>query len=113
MRELSADEKTVIDCLVLAWNAFLKLPVEHDDDVAEFRSSIHRLQEKVLCRPARWKPAMTRESAEASIIVTLLKRTGSVLPQEALSAGHGAAYKALLDKYLPQYLAAAHGRDEA
>lgn len=52
MNVLSEGEQKVMDALVSAWNAFLELPVQHNDDVTEFRHGIHRLQEKVLARPA-------------------------------------------------------------
>lgn len=50
---LTQEEQTVMDALVLVWNAFLKLPIQHMDDVPEFRHGIHHLQEKILSRPAR------------------------------------------------------------
>lgn len=53
MRELTILEQDVIDNLVKAWNSFLQLPIQHGDDITEFRHGIHRLQEKVLARPAR------------------------------------------------------------
>lgn len=46
-------EKDVVSYLVRAWNCFATLPEEHPDDIPEFRAMIHRLQEKVLARPAR------------------------------------------------------------
>lgn len=46
-------EKQVVYRLGQVWNMFLLLPVEHDDDLADFRRGIHQLQEKVLARPAR------------------------------------------------------------
>jgi hypothetical protein len=46
-------EERIFLSLAEAWNAFLQLPVEHADDVDEFRRGIHQLQEKVLARPAR------------------------------------------------------------
>ncbi|MDQ0422376.1 hypothetical protein J2045_003424 [Peteryoungia aggregata LMG 23059] len=53
MRELSPEEKLVLSHLVGAWNAFVALPIQHGDDISEFRHGIHRLQEKVMARPAR------------------------------------------------------------
>lgn len=53
MRELTPEEAAVLAHLVSAWNAFLSLPIQHGDDITEFRHGIHRLQEKVLARPAR------------------------------------------------------------
>lgn len=53
MRELTQKEQDVIDHLVRSWNAFLDLPIQHSDDITEFRHGIHRLQEKVLARPTR------------------------------------------------------------
>lgn len=46
-------EKRVFDALVKAWNEFVMLPIEHQDDVTEFRHGIHHLQDKILARPAR------------------------------------------------------------
>ncbi len=46
-------EERVLNGLAHVWSAFLALPHEHPDDVAEFRAGIHRLQEKVLARPTR------------------------------------------------------------
>jgi len=46
-------EGRAFDALVSAWNAFVKLPVEHADDVNEFRTGIHSLQRHILARPAR------------------------------------------------------------
>ncbi|MDE3791701.1 hypothetical protein I7G86_13765 [Sinorhizobium meliloti] len=46
-------EKTIVSALGVIWNAFLELPVEHADDVDEFRRLIHAAQEKVLARSGR------------------------------------------------------------
>lgn len=46
-------ELVVTEALAVAWNAFLTLPVEHEDDCDEFRRIIHAAQEKILCRSAR------------------------------------------------------------
>lgn len=53
MRELTEKENEVMAHLVSAWNAFVDLPIQHGDDLTEFRHGIHRLQEKVLARPTR------------------------------------------------------------
>jgi hypothetical protein len=58
----TAAEARVVGILAEAWDAFTALPIEHGDDVTEFRHGIHRLQEKVLARAARralpdgWRP---------------------------------------------------------
>ncbi|WP_084581771.1 hypothetical protein [Sphingomonas azotifigens] len=49
---LTVQERAVVDLLAAAWNAFLSLPEQHNDDVHEFRRIIHAGQEKVLARPA-------------------------------------------------------------
>lgn len=46
-------EQAVIAKLVEAWNEFVKLPVEHTDDTAEFRHTLHALQCQILARPTR------------------------------------------------------------
>lgn len=50
---LSSVERDVLDHLVRAWNAYLALPTEHPDDLAEFRMGVHYLQRMILCRPIR------------------------------------------------------------
>jgi len=50
---MTEDEKAVVLALADAWNLFLNLPVEHSDDVHEFRRTIHTAQEKVLSRSGR------------------------------------------------------------
>lgn len=50
---LTEAERNVVDRLVEAWNSFQQLPVEHNDDLAEFRFGIHVLQRQVLARPTR------------------------------------------------------------
>jgi hypothetical protein len=53
MSGLTLEERVVIRRLAGAWNAFLNLPVEHDDDVEEFRRAIHAANAKVMMRPGR------------------------------------------------------------
>lgn len=50
---ITSQEKMVLQHLVDAWNSFLALPTEHNDDIDEFRRAIHAAQEKVLARPGR------------------------------------------------------------
>lgn len=46
-------EHKVLNLLIAAWNAFVLLPIEHGDDLDEFRQAIHAAQEKILARPGR------------------------------------------------------------
>lgn len=50
---LTDDERAIAILLGKAWDAFLRLPVEHGDDLTEFRHAIHRAQDMVLARPGR------------------------------------------------------------
>jgi hypothetical protein len=50
---VTEDETAVVLALAEAWNLFLKLPAEHNDDTTEFRHAIHAAQDKVLARAAR------------------------------------------------------------
>jgi len=50
---MTNEEREVVLKLAAAWNAFVSLPIEHDDDINEFRHGVHAPQEKVLARPAR------------------------------------------------------------
>lgn len=52
MADLTEHEAEVIKHLIAAWNAYACLPVEHRDDLTEFRRIIHAGQEKVFARPA-------------------------------------------------------------
>lgn len=49
---ITTEEHNVVNLLAEAWNRFIDLPVQHSDDVHEFRRIIHAAQEKVLARPA-------------------------------------------------------------
>ena len=70
VRNLTDEESEVLSRLADAWNAYLKLPDLTADDFDEFRHSIHRAQEKVMCRPIgearRRRPSSqpTREADE-------------------------------------------------
>lgn len=46
-------EKQILEKLADAWNLFLGLPNEHNDDLIEFRHHIHILQRQVMSRPTR------------------------------------------------------------
>jgi hypothetical protein len=50
---MTDEERALVMSLAKAWDDFLALPVEHDDDQREFRHGIHMLQRMVLARPAR------------------------------------------------------------
>lgn len=49
----TAAELAVLEHLVAAWSSFAALPIEHADDVHEFRQVIHAAQMQILARPAR------------------------------------------------------------
>lgn len=49
---LNEAEGRVIQHLADAWNAYLELPVDHQDAQGEFRHGIHALQAIVFARPA-------------------------------------------------------------
>ena len=51
---MTDNEREIIDLLVETWNKFLELPVEHPDQVTEFRYGIHNLQNQVGSR-AVWR----------------------------------------------------------
>ena len=50
---MTEDEKAVVLHLAAAWNAFLRLPIEHPDDQTEFRQVIHTAQNQILGRCGR------------------------------------------------------------
>ena len=47
---LRTDEQDVIDKLVAAWNAYVKLDVMHPDEQIEFRHNLHACQHIILAR---------------------------------------------------------------
>ena len=50
---LSDAERSVLDKLADAWNAFLLMEPLHADHVAEFRTAIHSAQYLVMARPVQ------------------------------------------------------------
>lgn len=50
---LSADEIAVMDGLVEAWNAWVKLESLHSDETTEFRRAIHAAQHIIMARPVQ------------------------------------------------------------
>lgn len=53
MRDLNQQESKVLDSLVEAWNEYLRLEYEFEDEKSEFRHFIHNAQMIILARPAR------------------------------------------------------------
>lgn len=49
---MTKDEMRALDLLADAWNAFLKLPIQHADDVPDMRGAIHAAQRIIMFRPA-------------------------------------------------------------
>ena len=49
---ITRDERKVIDYIVLAHNEYVKLPVQHPQDQAEWCAAIHVLQRIVMAREA-------------------------------------------------------------
>jgi hypothetical protein len=50
---MTDDETEILNLLADAWNVFVHLPVEHSDDITEFRQGIHAMQNTILARPTR------------------------------------------------------------
>ncbi len=50
---MNEKEKEIMDNLANAWNIFISLPLEHPDEVNEFRYKIHDIQRMVLIRQYR------------------------------------------------------------
>ena len=50
---MTDDETEALNLLADAWNVFVNLPVEHNDDTTEFRHGIHALQHLLMARPTR------------------------------------------------------------
>jgi len=51
MRELTFDERALLDMLADAWNGFCTLPGTVDHHVTEFSQAIHEAQRIIMCRP--------------------------------------------------------------
>jgi hypothetical protein len=50
---LTDDEGEVMDALFDAFSSYIALPIQHEDEPAEFRYHIHMLQGLLACRIAR------------------------------------------------------------
>ncbi len=48
---LTDQETEVLQKLTAAWNAFVELPIEHPDQLDEFRHAFHDLQRQIMVRP--------------------------------------------------------------
>jgi len=53
MSNITDQERLVVMKLADVWDEFLALPVEHQDDINEFRTAIHAAQKTVLARSGR------------------------------------------------------------
>lgn len=51
MRNLTTEERSILDWLGECWNRFSQLTVLHPDDADEFRYAIHNAQNIVMQRP--------------------------------------------------------------
>lgn len=51
MRELTLNEKQSLEKTVELWAAIRNLKIIHPDDIHEFRSDIHDIQNRILARP--------------------------------------------------------------
>lgn len=49
---MTDQEKEVIDHLVNAHNAYLKLPIQHNEDIREWVPKLHDLQRIIMAREA-------------------------------------------------------------
>lgn len=47
---MTAEEVKVLNITKDAWNAFLQLPIQHPDDINEFRFHIHAMQNIIYAR---------------------------------------------------------------
>ena len=50
---MTDEEKYLLELTIELWNKFLKLPIQHPDDINEFRAKIHDIQRMITCR-ALW-----------------------------------------------------------
>jgi len=50
---LTNEERKAMLHLSEAWNHFAKLPIQHNDDISEFKHAVHRLQHLIMIRPTR------------------------------------------------------------
>jgi hypothetical protein len=55
----------VVTKLMDAWDLFLMIPVEHGDDIPEFRSAIHDAQRQVFMRVGRRQMNAIKDELEA------------------------------------------------
>ena len=72
MRDLTKAERDLVNALGSVWNAFLNLPVTHDNDSREFLHAIHLCQNIVLSRPSvetfdRWSAQRRRRKNRSTV----------------------------------------------
>lgn len=92
-KEVNEREEAVKNGLVDAWNAFVALPAQHDDDLTDFRRSIHECQRIIATR--KWcrdhhaachSSAQRKMSAIGAELPPLMEpqviREGSAEPEE-------------------------------
>lgn len=46
-------EENIVKDLGEIWSAFLRLPVQHSDDIRDFRDGVHVLQRIIMSRPVQ------------------------------------------------------------
>lgn len=51
--KMTAEEKDILHLLALSWNQFLRLPVQHPNDIEEFMHAIHEAQRIIAIRGVR------------------------------------------------------------
>ena len=51
--QITVKERQALEALSNAWVQYLALPIEHIDDIADFRKSIHDAQARIMIRPTR------------------------------------------------------------
>lgn len=61
LSDLTLDERALLSDIAVAWNRFLSLPRQHQDETDEFRHAIHALQVMVMARPV--ERALAAETA--------------------------------------------------
>lgn len=49
--ELTEKEKEAIELTVSLWSVLNELPKDHPDDLHEFRTDIHNIQNRIFARP--------------------------------------------------------------
>ena len=88
---MTEEEREVLKHLAAAWNAFVKLPVQHPSHVREMEQAIHQAQRLIMSRPTARDEGYDQDKRERGVISEgdLPQRPATPPPQPTLGPTKG------------------------